>query len=123
MNRSFPFATLATGLFATGFALFPVLARDVATTEFYDPFEPLVPESVQASAPAAPAVVPPPAVARVAKGKDRCMQVDSSALRQDSTSERRRIELPCPNDLSFQSFSKLKTFSHRVQVLLNRFTG
>ena len=56
MHRSFPFATLATGLFATGFALFPVLARDVATTEFYDPFEPLVPEAVQASAPTAPAV-------------------------------------------------------------------
>ena len=51
MDRTFPFATLATGLFATGFALFPVLARDVATTEFYDPFEPLKPQSVQASAP------------------------------------------------------------------------
>jgi hypothetical protein len=31
--------------------------------------------------------------------------------------------LPCPNDLSFQTFSKLKTFSNRVQALLNRFTG
>ncbi|ABI47021.1 septal ring lytic transglycosylase RlpA family protein [Synechococcus sp. CC9311] len=60
MHRSFPFASLATGLFATGCALFPVLARDVATTEFYDPFEPLVPESVQASTPTAPAVAPPP---------------------------------------------------------------
>ena len=63
MDRTFPFATLVTGLFATGFALFPVLARDVATTEFYDPFEPLKPQSVQASAPTAPAVVPPPVVA------------------------------------------------------------
>ena len=63
MDRTFPFATLATGLFATGFALFPVLARDVATTEFYDPFEPLEPQSVKASAPTTPAVVPPPVVA------------------------------------------------------------
>ena len=60
MHRTFPFATLATGLFATGFALFPVLARDVATTELYDPFEPLRPQPVQASASTTPAVVPPP---------------------------------------------------------------
>ncbi|AKN61958.1 lipoprotein [Synechococcus sp. WH 8020] len=63
MHRSFPFATCATGLFATGFALFPVLARDVATTEFYDPFEPLAPKTEQAAAPKAPVVVPPPVVA------------------------------------------------------------
>ena len=63
MHRSFPFATLATGLFATGFALFPVLARDVATTEFYDPFEPLALKTEQAAAPKAPVVVKPPVVA------------------------------------------------------------
>ena len=63
MHRSFPFATVATGLFATGLALFPVLARDVASTDFYDPFEPLAPEPVQAVAPKAPVVVKPPVVA------------------------------------------------------------
>ena len=63
MHRTFPFATLATGLFAIGFALFPVLARDVVTTELYDPFEPLKPQPVKASAPTAPVVVPPPVVA------------------------------------------------------------
>ena len=63
MHRSFPFATVATGLFAAGFALFPVLARDVASTDFYDPFEPLAPEPVQAVAPKAPVVVKPPVVA------------------------------------------------------------
>lgn len=63
MYRSFPFATLAAGLFATGFALFPVLARDVPTLDLYDPFEPLSSETVQASAPTAPVVAPPPAVA------------------------------------------------------------
>ena len=63
MSRTFPFATVVTGLFTTGFALLPVVARDVATTELYDPFEPLVPQSVQASAPTTPAVVPPPVVA------------------------------------------------------------
>ena len=63
MHRSFPFATVATGLFAAGFALFPVLARDVASTDFYDPFEPLAPEPVQAVAPKAPVVVQPPVVA------------------------------------------------------------
>ena len=63
MHRSFPFATVATGLFATGLALFPVLARDVASTDFYDPFEPLAPEPVQAVAPKAPVVVQPPVVA------------------------------------------------------------
>lgn len=63
MHRSFPFATFATGLFATGLTLFPVLARDVVTTEFYDPFEPLSSESIQASAPKVPAIAPPPAVA------------------------------------------------------------
>ena len=63
MHRSFPFATVATGLFATGLALFPVLARDVASTDLYDPFEPLAPEPVQAVAPKAPVVVQPPVVA------------------------------------------------------------
>ena len=63
MHRSFPFATVATGLFAAGFALFPVLARDVASTDFYDPFEPLAPEPVQAVAPNAPVAVKPPVVA------------------------------------------------------------
>ena len=63
MHRSFPFATVATGLFATGLALFPVLARDVASTDLYDPFEPLAPEPVQAVAPKAPVVVKPPVVA------------------------------------------------------------
>ena len=63
MHRSFPFATVATCLFATGLALFPVLARDVASTDLYDPFEPLAPESVQAVAPKAPVVVKPPVVA------------------------------------------------------------
>ena len=63
MHRSFPFATIATGLFATGLALFPVLARDVASTDLYDPFEPLAPEPVQAVAPKAPVVVKPPVVA------------------------------------------------------------
>ena len=63
MHRSFPLATLTTGLFATGFALFPVLARDVANTEFYDPFEPVAPKSVQASVPTVPVVTPPPVVA------------------------------------------------------------
>ena len=63
MHRSFPFATVATGLFAAGLALFPVLARDVASTDLYDPFEPLAPESVQAVAPKAPVVVKPPVVA------------------------------------------------------------
>ena len=63
MHRSFPFATVATGLFAAGLALFPVLARDVASTDFYDPFEPLAPEPVQAVAPKAPVVVKPPVVA------------------------------------------------------------
>ena len=62
MHRSFPFATVATGLFATGLALFPVLARDVASTDLYDPFEPLAPEPVQAVAPNAPVVVKPPVV-------------------------------------------------------------
>ena len=63
MHRSFPFATVATGLFATGLALIPVLARDVASTDLYDPFEPLAPEPVQAVAPKAPVVVKPPVVA------------------------------------------------------------
>ena len=63
MHRSFPFATVATGLFATGLALFPVLARDVASTDLYDPFEPLAPEPVQAVAPKAPVVIKPPVVA------------------------------------------------------------
>ena len=63
MSRSFPFATLVTGLFATGFALFPVLARDVAISELYNPFEPLDPQALQVSAPTAPPVVPPPVVA------------------------------------------------------------
>ena len=63
MHRSFPLATLTTGLFATGFALFPVLARDVANTEFYDPFEPVAPKSVQASVPTVPVVTPPPVAA------------------------------------------------------------
>ena len=63
MHRSFPFATVATGLFATGLALFPVLARDVASTDLYDPFEPLATEPVQAVAPNAPVVVKPPVVA------------------------------------------------------------
>ena len=63
MHRSFPFATVATGLFAAGFALFPVLARDVASTDLYDPFEPLAPEPGQAVAPKAPVVVKPPFVA------------------------------------------------------------
>ena len=63
MHRSLPFATIATGLFATGLALFPVLARDVASTDLYDPFEPLAPEPVQAVAPKAPVVVKPPVVA------------------------------------------------------------
>lgn len=63
MSRTFPFATLATGLFATGFALLPVVARDVATTELYNPFEPLASQALQASTTTAPAVVPPPVVA------------------------------------------------------------
>jgi rare lipoprotein A len=63
MSRTFPFATLVTGLFTTGFALLPVVARDVATTELYNPFEPLAPQALQASTTPAPAVVPPPVVA------------------------------------------------------------
>ena len=63
MSRTFPFATLATGLFTTVFALLPVVARDVATTELYNPFEPLASQALQASTTTAPAVVPPPVVA------------------------------------------------------------
>ena len=63
MSRTFPFTTLVTGLFTTGFALLPVVARDVATTELYNPFEPLAPQALQASTTTAPAVVPPPVVA------------------------------------------------------------
>lgn len=63
MSRTFPFATVVTGLFTTGFALLPVVARDVATTELYNPFEPLAPQALQASTTTAPAVVPPPVVA------------------------------------------------------------
>ena len=50
MNRTFPSAGLATGLFITSFALFPVLARDVATTELYEPFESPSPAALQTSA-------------------------------------------------------------------------
>ena len=63
MSRTFPFATVVIGLFTTGFALLPVVARDVATTELYNPFEPLAPQALQASTTTAPAVVPPPVVA------------------------------------------------------------
>ena len=59
MHRSFSSATFATGLFATGFALFPVLASDVANTDLYDPFEPLGAQPVQPLAPPSPAVVAP----------------------------------------------------------------
>ena len=59
MHRSFSSATFATGLFATGFALFPVLASDVANTDLYDPFEPLGAQPAQPLAPPSPAVVAP----------------------------------------------------------------
>lgn len=58
MIRSFPLATFATGLLATGFALFPVLARDMVSTEFYDPFESVSSLSEQASNVSEPAVIP-----------------------------------------------------------------
>ena len=62
MNRSFPLATLATGLFATGFALFPVLARDVASTELYDPFEPVAATDIETVV-SEPVAIPQPLVA------------------------------------------------------------
>ncbi len=63
MIRSFPLATFATGLLATGFALFPVLARDMVSTEFYDPFESVSSLSEQASNVSEPAVISPKSVA------------------------------------------------------------